>query len=72
MMNIHGPFDFLVLKVSDQNHSISNCHDVSAKILKRCLHFHINVRHINSNFIQKKQFAQKSAARFSDTGIRPK
>ena len=65
MMNIHDPFDFLVLKASDQNHSISNCHDVGAKILKRCLRFHINARHISSNFNQEKQFAEKSAARFS-------
>ena len=65
MMNIHGPLDFVGLKASDQKHSISNCHDIGAKILKRCLCFHINARHINSNFNQEKQFAEKSAASFS-------
>ena len=58
-MNIHGPFDFLVLKASDENRSIYNCNDVGAKILKRCSHFLINARHINSNFNQEKQFAGK-------------
>ena len=65
-MNINGPLNRLMLKVSDQNHRISNCHNVSAKILKRYLHLHINVRHINSNFNQEKPFAGKSAACFSD------
>ena len=65
MMNIHDPLDFVASEASDQNHSISNCHDVGAKILKRCLHFLINARHINSNFYQEKQFAEKSAARSS-------
>ena len=34
MMNIHGPFNILIMKVSNQNSSIFNCHDVGAKILK--------------------------------------
>ena len=57
MMNIHGPFYFLVLKASDQNQSISNYHDVGAKILKRRLH--IKARLINSNFNEEKQFVKK-------------
>ena len=65
MMNIHDPFNFLMMKVSNQNSSISNCHDVYAKILKRCLRLHIQARHINCNFNQEKQFARKSAAFFS-------
>ena len=31
MMNLHGFQIYLMLKVSDQNHSISECHDVGAK-----------------------------------------
>ena len=58
MTYIHGPLDFL-LKVSDQNHSISNCQDVGATILNGYLRLHIDVRHINSKFSQKKQFAEK-------------
>ena len=64
MMNIHDPLDFLMMKVSNQNGSTSNCHDVGAKILKRYLRLHIYARHINFNFDQQKQFAGKSAARF--------
>ena len=64
MMNIHGPLYFLMLKVSDQNHRISNCHDVGAKVLKRDSLLHINAKHINFYFNQEKQFAGKSAARF--------
>ena len=66
MMNINARLDFLMLKVSDQYHSISNCHDISAKILKRYLCLHIHARHINSNFQQVKQFVGISAARFLD------
>ena len=65
MMNIHHPLDFLMLKVSNQNSSIFNCHDVGAKILKRCLRLHNHARHINCNLNQEKQFPEKSAARFS-------
>ena len=64
MMNIQDPLDFLMMNVSNQN-SISNCHDVGAKILKRYLCLHIHARHINRNFNEEKQFAGKSAARFS-------
>ena len=63
MMNIHGPLDFL-LKVSDQSHSISNCHDVGAKILNRYLRLHIDVRHINFKFSQEKEFAEKGLLAF--------
>ena len=42
MMNILDPLDFLMLKVSNQNHIISNCHLVDAKILKRHLRLHIH------------------------------
>ena len=65
MMNIHGPLDFLMMKVCNQNSSISNCHHVGAKILKRYLRLHIHARHINCNFNQEKQFAGKSAVPFS-------
>ena len=65
MMNIRDPLDFLKMKVSNHNSSISNCHDVGAKILKRYLRLHVHARHINCNFNQEKQFAEKKAARFS-------
>ena len=56
MMNIHDPLDFLMLKASNQNRSISNCHDVGARFLKRYLRLHIHARPTNSYFFQKKQF----------------
>ena len=66
MMNIDDPLDFLLLKVFDQNHSISNCHDVGAKVLKSYLRLHIYARHINCDFNHGKHFVEKIAARFSD------
>ena len=59
MMNIHDPLDFLMIKVFNQNSSISNCHDVGGKILKRYLRLHIHARHINCNLIKKSNSREK-------------
>ena len=43
MMNNNDPLDFVILKASDQIHSISDCHDVGAKILKRYLRLRLYI-----------------------------